>query len=139
MRARDLLVAGFFLALATALVVSSYGLPEGMGRVPGPGFFPRTIGALMAVLGLMLLVSAQRERGSGAGLGDLAAVGLATGLTLAYLLAWGVGPFAVRTVVFLMLFLRLVGQSWKSSASVAVALTAFVALTFQVGLRVSFD
>ncbi len=139
MNARDLIVAGFFLALAAALLVSSQGLPEGMGRVPGPGFFPQTIGAVMAVLGALLLVEAFRKRSSSAGLGDLRLVALAAGLTLAYLLAWGVGPFALRTVVFMTLFLRLVGQSWKSSVSVAAALTGFVALTFQTGLRVSFD
>lgn len=136
---RDIIVAVFFLALAAALLLSSYALPAGMGRVPGPGFFPQTIGAVMAVLGALLLVEAFRNRSPSTELGDIKLVALAAVLTLAYLLAWGLGPFALRTVVFMTLFLRLVGQSWKSSASVAVALTAFVALTFQTGLRVSFD
>ena len=139
MKTCDLIVAGCFLALAIALAASSYALPAGAGRVPGSGFFPRTIGLLMGFLGLLLLADAWRTEPQRLPLGDLRAVSSAAGLTLVYLLAWGVGPFALRTVIFLTLFLRLVGQSWRQSASVATALTIFVALAFQGGLRGSFD
>jgi len=60
-------------------------------------------------------------------------------LTAVYLAMWGTGLFALRTAVFLALFLRLVGQSWRAGVSVSAALTAVAVLAFQIGLRVNLE
>jgi hypothetical protein len=129
-----------FLALGIALVASSYALPPGMGRLPGPGFFPRVIGGVMVLLSLALLWRARREGdGERAAAADLRTVAGVTGLLFLYLLLWGTGLFPVRTAVFLLVLLRFLGQSWRSGLTVSLSLTAVIVLAFQIGLRVSLE
>jgi hypothetical protein len=52
---------------------------------------------------------------------------------------WGSGLFALRSAVFLALFLRLLGETWKTSVAVSAVLAAGVTLAFQFGLRISLE
>jgi len=136
----DLVVGALFLALGLYLVVSATALPAGSGGLPGSGFFPRIIGIVMALLSAALLVNTLR--GSSTIAFDLShgrVIGGVVGLTFVYLLLWGTGLFALRTFVFLVLFLRFLEQSWRASLTVAGALTAAIAAAFQYGLRVSLE
>ena len=134
---RDRIVAVSFLALGIALVVSSYALPPGLGRLPGPGFFPRVIGGAMLLLSLGLAWQARRPATApSTGRGDTRTVLFVVGLLFLYLLLWGTGPFAARTALFLLLLLRGLGQPWRAAVTLSLALTAVVILAFQIGLRV---
>lgn len=136
----DLIVGSLFLALGLYLAVSASALPAGSGGLPGAGFFPRIIGAVMVLLSAALLVSVLR--GASTTTFDLShgrVIGGVAGLTFVYLLLWGTGLFALRTFVFLVLFLRFLEQSWHASLTVAGALTATIAAAFQYGLRVSLE
>ena len=131
------IVALSFLALGAALAISALLLPAGQGLLPGPGFFPGGIGLAMVLLSVALLFRPTRE----APADDarmLRAVPLLA-LTFGYLLLWGTGLFAVRTFVFLLLFLKIAGQNWRAAAFVAAFLAAAVVLAFQYGLRVSLE
>ena len=140
MSRRELMVGLGFLALGIALVASSYALPPGMGRLPGPGFFPRVIGGVMVLLSLALLWRARREGdGQRTAAADLRTVAGVAGLLFLYLLLWGTGLFPVRTAVFLLVLLRFLGQSWRSGLTVSLSLTAVIVLAFQIGLRVSLE
>jgi hypothetical protein len=137
---RALIVGGTFLVLGIALVASSYTLPAGMGRLPGPGFFPRVIGGVMVALSLALLWRARRgEVAEGGGPADLRTVVGVVGLLFLYLLLWGAGLFPVRTAVFLLLLLRFLGQPWRAGLTVSLSLTVAIVLAFQIGLRVSLE
>jgi hypothetical protein len=140
MSRKELVVGGSFLALGLALVASSYALPAGMGRLPGPGFFPRVIGGVITALSLALLWRARRggETESPAP-ADLRTVLGVVGLLFLYLLLWGTGLFPVRTAVFLLVLLRFLGQPWRSGLTVSLSLTAVIVLAFQIGLRVSLE
>lgn len=135
----DLVTGGAFLVFAMALLAGAAGLPEASGGLPGPGFFPAWIAVASGALAVAVLVRGARGLGESEGLGAVWAVLLFLGLTFAYLLLWGTGLFAVRTAVFLALFLRLAGQSWRASASVAVVLAATVTVAFGLGLGVSLE
>ena len=136
----DLIVGGLFLALGVYLTVSASLLPSGSGGVPGPGFFPRALGVVTILLSVMLLWSALKgDAPSQFALQHRRVIGGVAGLIFVYLLLWGTGLFALRTFVFLALFLRFLEQSWRTSATVAGALTAAIAAAFQYGLRVSLD
>jgi hypothetical protein len=140
MSRKELIVGGAFLVLGIALVISSYGLPPGMGRLPGPGFFPRVIGGVMTLLSLALLWRARRgETTQSEAPADLRTVLGVVGLLFLYLLLWGTGLFPVRTAVFLLLLLRFLGQPWRSGLTVSLSLTAAIVLAFQIGLRVSLE
>ncbi len=136
----DLILGGLFLALGIYLTVSASLLPSGLGGLPGAGFFPRAVGVVTTLLSAMLLFNALRGTGSSHfALEHGRIIGGVVGLTFVYLLLWGTGMFALRTFVFLVLFLRFLVQSWRASLGVAGALTAAIAAAFQYGLRVSLE
>ena len=141
MRRVNLAVALFFLALGGALVIASYSFPAGMGRLPGPGFFPGAVGVTIVLLAALLLVGAVRS-GSAESSGDIAnrgALALTIGLLVVHLALWGTVPFPVRTFILLLVFLHVLGESWKHSAAVSAMLTMAVVLAFQYGLRVTLE
>jgi len=129
-----------FLIFSAALAAASWTLPAGVGAVPGPAFFPLAIAGAMALLAFGVLF--QKEDApppASPAPGAVKAVAGVIGLLFLYLLLWGTGLFALRTVVFLCLLLRWTGESWRASAGVSATLTAVVVLAFQVGLRVSLE
>jgi hypothetical protein len=136
----NLAVAAAFLFLGVYLVASASALPAGVGRLPGPGFFPQVIGSVTMMLAVALLIQAARRREGGAfELANARGIAGAIGLVFLYLLLWGSGWFALRTAVFLALLLRFLGQRWTASIAVGLALTAAVVGAFQYGLRISLE
>jgi len=136
----DLAIALFFGALGGGLLVTASGFPPGVGPLPGPGFFPAVIGGVTLVLAGALLLSAWRaERAELPPVVNLRALAATTVLLAAYLALWGVVPFAPRTFVFGLLFLRLLTTRWLPAATVSAVLTAGVFLAFQLGLRVTLE
>lgn len=136
----DRIVAASFAVLAALLLLGSGLLPEGIGRLPGPGFFPLSIGGVMLGLSLALLVRPAAAESSGSLLrGDLRLVGIVAFVTFAYLALWGSGFFFLRTVLFLYLLLRLLGERPRAGVAVALALTAVVTAAFQYGLHVTLE
>ena len=140
MNRTDLTVALVFAALGGGILLAASGFPPGVGPLPGPGFFPVVIGIVILVLAGALLLSAWRsgpaEQPPMANLRALAATAVLLG---AYLILWGVLPFAPRTFVFVILFLRLLRTRWLPAATVSAILTGAVFVAFQLGLRVTLD
>ena len=135
-------VAAAFALLGSYLIASSLSLPPGVGRLPGPGFFPRVIGAVIILLAGALFAQTLRTRTLPQGewrIENGRAIAGAIGLVFVYLLLWGTGLFAVRTAVFLALFMRFMGQPWKQSIVVSLVLSAVVVAAFQYGLHVSLE
>ena len=133
----NLVLGGVFVLLGTLLVLSAWQFPAGMGRLPGPGFFPLLIGA--AILGLASLLIAISLRSAPTAtlvLANRKQLAWTTALILVYLMAWGWVPFPVRTAAFVVVLLRLLGHRWRASVTVAAVLTTAVVLAFQYGLRV---
>ncbi len=136
----DRIVAAAFAAFAALLLFGSWLLPPGMGRVPGPGFFPISVGVTMLALSLALLIRPDAIRTSLPLLrGDTRLAAIVALVTLAYLALWGTGFFFLRTVLFLFLLLRLLGEKSRTGIAVAVVLTTAVTLAFQYGLHVSLE
>lgn len=136
----DRIVAAAFAAFASLLLFGSWLLPPGMGRVPGPGFFPISVGVTMLALSLAMFV---RPTALTAPLSllrrDTRLATIVALVTLAYLALWGTGFFFLRTVLFLFLLLRLLGEKSRTGITVAVVLTTAVTLAFQYGLHVSLE
>jgi putative tricarboxylic transport membrane protein len=136
----NLAVGAAFLLLGLYLVGSAFELPAGMGRLPGPGFFPEVLGSVTIVLAVALLVQTGRRREPGGfELENIRGIAGAIGMVFLYLLLWGSGWFALRTAVFLALLLRFLGQRWTVSVVVGSVLTAVVVGAFQYGLRISLE
>ena len=135
----DRIVAFVFLLLAGLLLLGSWLLPPGMGRLPGPGFFPGSIGGVMLLLSGALLLRPPAAESSSLLSGDIRLAAVVAMLTMLYLALWGTGFFFLRTALFLFLFLRLLGEKAKTGAVVALALTAAVTIAFRYGLHVSLE
>lgn len=136
----DRIVAAAFAAFAALLLWGSWLLPPGMGRVPGPGFFPISVGVTMLALSLALLIRPDAIRTSLPLLrGDIRLATIIALVTFAYLALWGTGLFFLRTVLFLFLLLRLLGEKSRTGIAVAVVLTTVVTVAFQYGLHVSLE
>lgn len=136
----DRIVAAAFAVLAGLLLFGSWLLPSGMGRLPGPGFFPGVIGAAMMALSVALVVRPSAAETAGSLLrGEMRTAGIAALLTFGYLALWGSGFFFLRTVLFLYLFLRILGEKPRAGVAVALVLTAAVTLAFQYGLHVTLE
>ena len=131
---------GVFLAIGLGLVATGLAFPEGVGGLPGAGFFPQVIGGVMALLACGLLLRGRKATDDeGAEVSNARQVMGTAALLFVYLLLWGSGFFVPRTAVFLALMLRFLGQSWPSALGYSVALTTFVYLAFNMGLNVSLE
>ena len=136
----DVTLAVFFLLIGIYLTVSASVLPAASDGLAGPGFFPRAIGVVMLGLGSILLYQGIRARSTASfEVRHGATIAAIVILTALYLLLWGIGFFPLRTFIFVALFLRILGQSWKTGVSVSLVLTAAVTGAFQYGLRLSLD
>lgn len=140
LRRSNLLVSLLFALLGVAVLVGSTRMPPGLGNLPGPGFFPRVLGALL--LGFSLMLATERTQAKDAQ-DDQAQPGSAWPLVLAamalltvYLLSWEWLPFLVRTPLLIGSLMRLSGASWRSVAMGGVLLSLFLFGIFQLGLRV---
>jgi hypothetical protein len=134
----NLTVSTVFLVFGLFLVASAYRLPTGMGRLPGPGFFPGVVGVAVILLASLLLAASLRDRrGAEFRVDNGRALAATAGLLAAYLLLWGRTPFALRTALLLALFLLFLGERWKPAIAVATVLTVAVVLAFQYGLHVN--
>lgn len=138
---RDLGVAAGGASLGLYLIVSSGSFPAGLGSLPGPGFFPFTLGLLIVLFSGMIAWEAR----SAAALPRAATEDeksswklpvISTLLLAAWLLVWPFAPFLIRTPFLIAAIMRLSGSSWRAAILAAIAFTALVYAIFQLGLRV---
>lgn len=140
MQRSGFMIAAGFIALGAYLIVSGGGFPSGVSGLPGAGFFPRMIGALMVLLALGLLFDARERSGNTVfRFANATQTVGAVGLLFVYLALWGTGFFPLRTALFLALLLKFLGRQWRSALGAAVVLTVVVTVIFQYGLNVSLE
>lgn len=142
MRQRDAEIAGAsaFFALGVLTVVGSAQLGIGTATQPGPGFFASGIGALMALLSTLTLVSAVRKRTADTptiSFPNLPAVVALMVAMAAYGLLVERAGFAATTLVFMIAAQAIAARSLPRlrQAVIAVVATAAVYLVFQTLLR----
>jgi len=142
-RNRRAFVAGAAF-LAFALIYLWLSLPLGAGSAArmGPGYFPRMLGTLLAVLGLMVMAgalrpTAKRERLENLDLRSLAWI---TGSICLFAFLLNLTGFLVALVV-LLLVASLASRefTWRGALLNIVVLTVLAVATFYYGLGLQFD
>jgi putative tricarboxylic transport membrane protein len=140
LRALEIGVAGSLLVVGALAMWGAAAMPKGTARLPGPGFAPTILGAVLAAAAIAVIVSSVRagpERDERLALGHWHITLMVIALIAAALLFEPVG-FVVTTALFLFVLLKALSPlDWWRSAVTAVA-AAFVAKQlFQTLLSVS--
>ncbi|MEV6633771.1 tripartite tricarboxylate transporter TctB family protein [Actinoplanes sp. NPDC051470] len=133
-----LVTAAIVVVLGGAAVAGAVRLGLGSPSAPGPGLWPGLVGAVLAVLGVVLATRARRtadaERFTRAGLLVLAA----TATMVVFVVVVGVIGFEIPTALLAFVWLRFLGrESWGLSAVVSLAATAAFYLLFVGALGVT--
>jgi len=141
-RRSELAAASSFLLLGVLLWSAAAGFPPGVGGLPGPGFFPRGIGAVTGALAAAWLAKARRRPAAApeapvTGASQAKRVVLTVILLAAYLALWGRVSFPLLTFLFAALFLRCLDERWGTALPLALALTASIVAGFEYGLGVN--
>jgi hypothetical protein len=138
---RDFWSGVLFIVTGLLFVVLSRQYQLGSAAKMGPGYFPTILGALMAVLGLMILAGSMARRAQALKIErvDFKAI-------LLVLLAVAVYALTLPKLGFIVALFLLIGISsiashefsWKTTAISSVVLLIFSWLVFVKGLELQF-
>ncbi len=143
---KNVLAGLMFMVFGAAFFIGALNYNLGSGARMGPGYFPRMLGGLLFILGVIIAVEGVVESKKG---GDepigwhimpmvwlLGAVG-AFGILLAGIPALGVpamGLIAAAAAMVIIASIAARDKNWKEIIISAVALSTFCALAFVKGL-----
>ncbi|HSC70283.1 MAG TPA: tripartite tricarboxylate transporter TctB family protein [Candidatus Methylomirabilis sp.] len=144
MRRADQVTGVVVLMFSLAVMEGSRRLPPSMTFGPGPGFFPFWLGAVMAVLSVLLIVKASRRPAASRAaplipsLRALLPVLLAVGGLAAYILLLERLGFLLGTTLLSVFLLGVVeGEGWPKSVLVGVLNAVALYVIFHLLLGVS--
>ncbi len=138
-RTRDVVAGAIFIVVALAFGWGATGYDLGRALRMGPGFIPLTLAAILAILGVLVIVSGLRKEGQS----EIGGVPWKSiGLVLVALALFGAtGPtLGLVPVVFLcsvVVAIASTQNSILSALAIAALLTLLSWLVFRVGLSVS--
>ncbi len=143
MKKADLITGFVLLALSGYVIWESLQMPQSATFGPGVGFLPFWLGALLAVLALILLVNAWRrpedpqERPPFPGKKALISVSLVLAGLAAYIILMEWLGFVVNTVLLVTFLLKGVERErWPMTLLIAVLTTAALYIIFRVLLGI---
>jgi hypothetical protein len=105
----------------------------------GPGYFPTWVGALVAILGLVLVVRSLRAQGPKVKLPPLRPTALVLGASVAF--GYLLKPLGLVLATALLVLVAAAGGHefrWREAALLALALAAFAVGVFVYGLELPF-
>ena len=105
------------------------------GRM-GPGYFPRSLGVLLAALGALLVLRSFRLRGEKLSFPTYKPIVIVLGSVLVFGLVLNHVGLVIATVLLVIISSTASHEfKWKESIIAAVALAVFVVIAFQYGLK----
>ena len=142
-RNRRAFVSGaLFLVIALAYLAMSWDYDPGSAARMGPGYFPRMLGGLLALLGAAIMAGAVRPGATEEGLDgwDLKSLAWITGAIVLFAFLLNHAGLVVALVA-LLLVASLASRefTWRGAAVTIVVLTALAVAAFYYGLGLQFD
>ena len=145
MKKADLITGVFLLVLSGLAIWGASQMPPSATFGPGAGFLPFWLGILLAVLAVILLVTAQRRPATSKdsespfpGKQALFAItSVLVGLA-GYILLIEVLGYLVDTFLFIVFLMKAVErEKWPLTLMVAAGTTAVLFITFQILLKIT--
>lgn len=141
-RNRRAFVSGaLFLVIALAYLWMALDYDAGTAARMGPGFFPRMLGGLLAILGIVIMIGAVRPGATREGIErfDLRALAWITGSILLFAFLLNAAGLIIALVA-LLLVASLASHEfrWRGALVTIVVLTALAVAAFYYGLGLQF-
>lgn len=146
MKTADLAFSGLILALAVAYEAMALWMPQGSLKFPGPGYYPKLVGAFLIAASLGCLIQAlliRRPARTAEATGESAPRRVAGKAVAVFGLLLGYGAllkplgFPIAICLFLLAAIRVFGyRRWTITLFIAVGLTVVSYLTFVTWLKV---
>lgn len=142
-RNRRAFVSGaLFLLVAVAYLAIGWDYDPGSAARMGPGYFPRMLGGLLALLGLAIMIGAIRPGATAEGLDrwDLKSLAWITGSIVLFAFLLNAAGLIVALVG--LLFVASLASSeftWRGAVVTVIVLTALAVVAFYYGLGLQFD
>lgn len=142
-RNRRALVSGaLFLAVALLYLGIALDYDPGSAARMGPGYFPRMLGGLLAMLGIAIMLGAAKPHATIEHLDgwDLRSLAWITGSILLFAFLLNVAGFIVALVALLLVASRASHEfTWRGATATTVVLTLLAVAAFYYGLGLQFD
>ena len=142
-RNRRAFVSGaLFLAFAVVYLGMALDYDPGSAARMGPGFFPRMLGGLLAVLGIAIMLGAVRPRAAVEHLDgwDLRSLAWITGSILLFAFLLKLAGLVVALVALLLVASRASHEfTWRGAVATTIVLTLLAVAAFYYGLGLQFD
>jgi putative tricarboxylic transport membrane protein len=145
MKKADVITGIVLLILASGVISGAWQMPQSATFGPGAGFLPLWIGVILAILAMILLISAWTRQPTGKDAVSpfpgrkplLSIIGVLGGLAV-YILLIEILGFLVDTFLYVTFLLGVVEhERWQRTVSVALFTTVGLYVVFQVLLTIS--
>jgi hypothetical protein len=134
---KDLWTGIIYIAFGAAALFIARGYGWGTPRKMGPAFFPGILSVLLIVIGIISLVRSFVRPGTPVGGFTFKGLLLVTGATVLFgLIVRGAGLIIAMPALVIVSAYGSDKFSWRTSAAMAVVLTAFCILIFLKGLGI---
>jgi len=139
---RAFISGALFLIIALGYLATAWQYDPGSAARMGPGYFPRMLGSLLALLGLAIMIGAIRPNATEEGLDswDLKSLAWITGSIV--LFAFLVNAAGLIVALVGLLFVASLASrefTWRSAVVTVIMLTALAVAAFYYGLGLQFD
>ena len=133
---KDFWAGVLYVAFGTAAIVIALDYPLGTANRMGPGYFPRGLGTLMIVLGLILVGRSFKLKGEAIGFPTFKPLLIVLGSVAVFGLVAPLGGLVIATI--LLVFLSSTASHefrWKEAVIASIALAIFTVIAFSYGLK----
>jgi hypothetical protein len=133
---KDFWAGVLFIVLGGAAVIIALGYAMGTAGRMGPGYFPRWLGGLLCILGLILVVRSLRLAGEKISFPTFKPVVIVLASVLLFSLTVTRVGLVIATILIVLLSSTASHEyRWKESVIAAIALAVFVVVAFRYGLQ----
>jgi hypothetical protein len=133
---KDFFAGLMFLVIGLAFAIGAIDYNIGTGARMGPGYFPRGLGMILIVMGLVLLLKSFRKAGGPVGMKDLRPLLIVLGSVVLFGLT--VVPLGLVLSTILLIVVASTASHefrWKEATIASVLLAGFVVVAFGYGLK----